>query len=105
MLVGTNPRYEAPLLNTRLRKGYVHNEANVAYVGPKLDLSYKSEHLGDNANVLSQIASGSHPISKRLENAKKPLIIVGADVLSRPDGAAIIASLQSYSLKISKVCV
>ena len=43
LLVGTNPRYEAPLLNTRIRKGYVHNETNVALLGPKVDLSYKYE--------------------------------------------------------------
>lgn len=43
LLVGTNPRYEAPLLNTRLRKGYVHNETNIALIGPKVDLSYNYE--------------------------------------------------------------
>lgn len=41
LLVGTNPRYEAPLLNTRLRKSYVHNELELALIGPKVDLSYK----------------------------------------------------------------
>lgn len=43
LLVGTNPRYEAPLLNTRLRKGYVHKEQDIAMVGPNVDLSYKYE--------------------------------------------------------------
>lgn len=43
LLVGTNPRYEAPLLNTRIRKGYVHNETDIALIGPKVDLSYKYE--------------------------------------------------------------
>lgn len=43
LLVGTNPRYEAPLLNTRIRKSYVHNEGNVSLIGPKVDLSYKYE--------------------------------------------------------------
>lgn len=43
LLVGTNPRYEAPLLNTRIRKSYIHNEGNVSYIGPKVDLSYKYE--------------------------------------------------------------
>lgn len=43
LLVGTNPRYEAPLLNTRLRKGWVHNEQNIALIGPKVDLSYDYE--------------------------------------------------------------
>lgn len=43
LLVGTNPRYEAPTLNTRLRKSYVHNEGNISLIGPKVDLSYKYE--------------------------------------------------------------
>lgn len=43
LLVGTNPRYEAPLLNTRIRKAYVHNELNIALLGPKVDLSYDYE--------------------------------------------------------------
>lgn len=43
LLVGTNPRYEAPLLNTRIRKGYVHNETDIALIGPAVDLSYKYE--------------------------------------------------------------
>jgi NADH dehydrogenase (ubiquinone) Fe-S protein 1 len=43
LLVGTNPRYEAPLLNTRLRKGYVHNEQCIGLIGPDIDLSYDYE--------------------------------------------------------------
>lgn len=43
LLVGTNPRYEAPLLNTRIRKAYVHNDLDIALLGPKVDLSYEYE--------------------------------------------------------------
>lgn len=43
LLIGTNPRYEAPLLNTRIRKAYVHNELEIALLGPKVDLSYDYE--------------------------------------------------------------
>uniref|UniRef100_A0A0K8TL41 NADH-ubiquinone oxidoreductase 75 kDa subunit, mitochondrial n=1 Tax=Tabanus bromius TaxID=304241 RepID=A0A0K8TL41_TABBR len=102
LLVGTNPRYEAPLLNTRLRKGYVHNELEIGLVGPKIDLSYKHEHLGDEGSVLSQIISGTHPFAKKLQNAKKPAIIVGVDMLKRPDGAGVHAALLSYANKLSK---
>jgi len=102
LLVGTNPRYEAPLLNTRIRKSYVHNEGNVALIGPKVDLSYKYEHLGDDVSIINDIASGKHPICKKLENAKKPVIIVGVDQLTRPDGEAILTKLYEYASKISK---
>jgi NADH dehydrogenase (ubiquinone) Fe-S protein 1 len=40
LLIGTNPRFEAPLLNTRIRKSYVHNDLEIALLGPKVDLSY-----------------------------------------------------------------
>lgn len=97
LLVGTNPRYEAPLLNTRIRKGYVHNETDVALIGSRVDLSYKYDYIGDDAGVINEIVSGRHPIAKRLSSAKKPVIIVGSDQLARPDGAAIVSSLHSYA--------
>lgn len=102
LLVGTNPRYEAPLLNTRIRKGYVHNETDVALIGSQVDLSYRYEYIGDDASVINEIVSGRHPISKRLSNAQKPVIIVGADQLARPDGAAILSSLHSYANHLGK---
>lgn len=43
LLIGTNPRYEAPLLNARVRKSFLHNELNVALIGPKVDLTYEYE--------------------------------------------------------------
>lgn len=43
ILIGTNPRYEAPLINTRLRKGYLHGEQTIALVGPDVDLTYEHE--------------------------------------------------------------
>ncbi|CAH1108257.1 unnamed protein product [Psylliodes chrysocephalus] len=97
LLVGTNPRFEAPLLNARLRKGWVHNESNVASIGPKIDLTYEHEHLGDNPSVLQQIACGQHQFSKKLKAAKKPLIIVGAETLERKDGGAILSAVQSLA--------
>jgi NADH dehydrogenase/NADH:ubiquinone oxidoreductase subunit G len=43
LLVGTNPRYEAPLLNSRIRKGFLHHELDIAVVGPKVNLNYEYE--------------------------------------------------------------
>lgn len=97
LLVGTNPRYEAPLLNTRLRKGYVHKEQDIALIGPKVDLSYNYEHLGSNASVLNEIASGNHPFAKRLKSAKRPLIIVGAEALASNSG---LMGLQTFAQQL-----
>ena len=66
-------------------------------IGPDIDLTYDYEHLGDNPSVINQLISGKHPFSKKLNNAKKPLIIVGSDTLERPDGAAILSALQKLA--------
>lgn len=102
LLIGTNPRYEAPLVNTRLRKAYVHNELEIAAIGTKVDLSYKHEHLGEDAGLISRVCQGSHAFSKVLEGAKKPAIIIGADVLERADGAGILATVSAYCKKLNK---
>lgn len=102
LLLGTNPRYEAPLINTRLRKAYVHNEMEMAVIGPKVDLSYNYQHLGDDANIIARIANGSHPFAKCLENAKKPVIIMGSDLLERSDAAGIHATVAAYCKKLNK---
>lgn len=102
LLIGTNPRYEAPLVNTRLRKAYVHNELEIASIGSKVDLSYKHDHLGDDAGLITSVCSGSHAFSKVLEGAKKPAIIIGADVLERNDGSGILATVSAYCKKLNK---
>lgn len=102
LLVGTNPRYEAPLLNTRIRKGYVHGECDIGLIGPSVDLSYKYEHLGEQPQVIADIVAGKHPFAKKLAAAKKPVIIVGADQLARKDGAAILGKLYDYAESLNK---
>lgn len=63
---------------------------------------FKLQHLGDDASLISTIATGKHAFSKRLENAKRPVIIVGVDQLTRPDGEAILTTLYEYGAKLSK---
>ena len=50
-------------------------------VGPQVDLSYDYEHLGDSADVVAKLASGNHPFAKKLEQAKRPVVIVGSECL------------------------
>jgi len=94
LLVGTNPRYEAPLVNTRLRKCYIQNELEVAMVGENVDLTYEYEYLGDSAQTFADIASGKHAFAKKLKDAKNPLIIVGDNVFARDDADAMFAAAQ-----------
>lgn len=100
LLIGTNPRFEAPLLNTRILKSYRYNEAEVAVIGPKVDLPYDYHHLGNSTKTIKDVANGTSPFCKILKGAKKPLIIVGADLLKGSDGAAILSTVQSISAQL-----
>lgn len=94
LLIGTNPRYEAPLVNTRLRKGYLHGEQTIALIGEDVDLTYEHEYLGDTADIIPQLRNSSHPFANTLKSAKKPLIILGVEQLTRKDGAKILSEAQ-----------
>jgi NADH-quinone oxidoreductase subunit G len=94
LLIGTNPRHEAPLVNTRIRKRWWASSGQgggvkIAMVGPDVDLTYPYEHLGTTPLVLEQIARGVHGYANVLKNAKRPMMIIGAGALAREDGAGI----------------
>ncbi|KAM9448315.1 NADH-ubiquinone oxidoreductase 75 kDa subunit, mitochondrial isoform 2-T2 [Salvelinus alpinus] len=97
LLVGTNPRYEAPLFNARIRKSWLHNELQVALVGQEVDLTYTYDHLGVSAKVLQEIAAGTHPFSKVLAKAKRPVVVLGSGSLQREDGGAIHAAVSTIA--------
>ncbi len=97
LMIGTNPRHEAPLVNTRLRQAYLRNGLRAFNVGAAVDLTYPVEQLGENPQVLNDIASGKHPVADALKNAKNPVIILGAGALARGDGAAIHALTKTIA--------
>ncbi|CAH0694711.1 unnamed protein product [Spodoptera exigua] len=104
LLIGANTRFEAPLLNARIRKAYIHKDTDVAFIGPKVDLTYDYLHVGDSASIVKDLASGtsSHEVMKRLESAKRPVVILGADQLKTPEGAAILAYTQELALRLQE---
>lgn len=91
LLIGTNPRYEAAILNSRIRRTWMHNEAIVAVVGEKIDANYEYEHLGTEAKVLELLVAGKHPFSAKFHAAKNPIVIVGQKALSRKDARSIVS--------------
>ena len=97
LLVGTNPRVEAPLVNARIRKMVRHASLPVASVGPAADLTYEYDHLGGGADALSALLDGSSPFSAALKGANKPLVLVGAAALGRTDGDAIGAATRAIA--------
>ena len=90
LLVGTNPRWEAPLVNSRIRKAWLRHPLKVARIGAPVDLTYDVTDLGEDFGALAKIAAGEGDAFKALKDAKHPMLIVGQGALSRPDGAAIL---------------
>ncbi len=91
LLIGTNPRYEAPLINARLRKRQRHGGFKVGRIGTPFDLTYPVTELGAGAQTLGELADGQHSFADVLEQAERPMLILGQGPLARPDGAAALA--------------
>jgi len=97
LLVGTDPRAEAPVLNARLRRANVAGGTHVASIGPHQDLTYPVESLGLSAKTVADVVSGKHPFAARMAEAARPLIIVGASLLRRPDRDALLKGLHALA--------
>ncbi|MEO1468835.1 MAG: molybdopterin-dependent oxidoreductase, partial [Pseudomonadota bacterium] len=91
LLVGTNPRREAPVLNARIRKAWM-NGAEVATIAPEMDLSFETCPMGDAPSALVEGRDGLVGVMSQLAN---PLVIVGQAALARPDGEAVLASVMA----------
>jgi NADH-quinone oxidoreductase subunit G len=89
LLIGSNPRIEAPLINARIRKRFLHENIPIAAIGPQVDLTYEVENLGEDVSVLKDILKNKHPFSKKWFKAKKPMLIVGQATLYRRDSLTI----------------
>ena len=87
LLVGANPRREAPVLNARIRKRWLTGACPVATIGPAADLTYPAEHLGDGPAAITNFTG---PFADTFKAAKRPMVIVGQGALTGPDGAAIL---------------
>jgi len=103
LIIGSNPRREAAVINARIRKRYLMGGFKVGLIGEAVDLSYAYDPLGGGAETLSQIADGSHAFAKVLENAEHPMLILGQGALMRPDGAALLALARAVAEKYGMV--
>jgi NADH-quinone oxidoreductase subunit G len=92
LIIGSNPRHEAPVLNARIRKRWLTGGLNVALIGQSHELTYGFDHLGAGPEAISALLDGSHAFADVLKAAKHPMVILGAGALARPDGAAIHAA-------------
>jgi NADH-quinone oxidoreductase subunit G len=81
LIVGSNPRKEAAVLNARIRKAWRQRGTAIAVIGDNADLTYPYEYLGDDLSVLAKVAAGEG-FGEKLKAAKKPLVIVGEAAVS-----------------------
>jgi NADH-quinone oxidoreductase subunit G len=97
LLIGTNPRTEAPIINARIRKRYQTGDLKVGLVGVEADLTYRYDHLGNDAALLESIAAGKHPFAEVLKTANNPMLILGMGALARNDGKVILGSARKIA--------
>ncbi len=91
LLIGTNPRWEAALVNARLRKRFLMGGFRVGVIGPQVDLTYRTDYLGAGPETLKELAEGRGAGAGLLKQAEKPMLVLGMGALARPDGAAVLA--------------
>ena len=97
LIVGANPRWDAAVLNARIRKRWLSGGLKVGLIGAPVDLTYKYEHLGAGAQTLADVADGKNGFASVLKDAKKPMIILGMGALTRADGAAVLATARKIA--------
>ncbi len=89
VLIGANPRVEAPVLNARIRKNWLHRDLKVAVIGEQIDLGYDYEWLGAGSDTLTALIEGGS-FRQILSDAKNPMVVVGQGALMGPEGAAVL---------------
>ena len=100
LLVGVNPRTEAPLLNTRLRKSWIAGKTEIMLIGEQADLTYDYNWLGAGSKTLSKLPKAAMDL---LNKAERPAIIVGGGALAGEGGAAVLSALGALAKKTGVV--
>jgi NADH-quinone oxidoreductase subunit G len=103
LIIGSNPRKEAAVLNARIRKRWRTGQLKVGVIGDKAPLTYDYEHLGAGPDTLADVAAGKHSFADVLKNAKNAIVLVGAGVAARHDGAAVLALAAKLALDAGAV--
>jgi len=96
LLIGTNPRLEATLLNARIRKAYINNRVDIYSVGDAGDLTYPYKKIGSDTTIIQKICLGDHEISNKIKNSKKPLVVIGDSALSGVSGKYIFEEVKNF---------
>ncbi len=102
-LIGANPRYEATILNARIRKTYVNSNTKIISLNNVGDLTYPYDNLDGSTEVLKNIFEGKHKISNQIINAKKPLIIVGESFFNLKSSKYLFNLIKKFLNENNKI--
>ncbi|WP_369059631.1 NADH-quinone oxidoreductase subunit NuoG [Caulobacter sp. 73W] len=97
LIVGANPRIEAPVLNQRLRKRWIAGKVRVGVIGEQGDLTYAYDYLGAGTKTLAGLAKSKSDFVTALKNAERPAIIVGQGALTGGHGALSLKALAGVA--------
>ena len=103
LLVGTNPRYEATILNARVRKSFLKNKMKIYSIGNPGDITYPYEIIGDDTSVIKDIIENNHFLSERIKMSKRPIIIIGESALNSKDSEYIFESFKKFLFENNKI--
>jgi len=103
LIVGANPRLEAPVFNTRLRKQWVAGQTRIGVIGEQADLTYQYDYLGAGPATVAGLAKSRSDFAKAFKAAERPAIIIGQGALAREDGAAVLKALASLAASVKLV--
>ncbi|PZM16842.1 NADH-quinone oxidoreductase subunit NuoG [Rhizobium tubonense] len=103
LIVGANPRFEAAVLNARIRKRWRRGKFPIGVIGEGGEMRYEYEYLGAGPATLKDIVDGGHAFAEVLKNAQKPMIIVGPGAFIRDDAAGVLASVAKLAVSAGVV--
>ena len=103
LMIGTNPRYEATMINARIRKAFLNNNTKIISLNNVGDLTYPYESLDGNSQTVKDIFQNNNELSKKIINSKKPLIIIGESFLRIRSAEYLFNSLKDFLKKNEKI--
>ena len=103
LLIGTNPRFEATIVNARIRKSYLNNNTKIVSVNNVGDLTYPYKSLDGKTKTIKDIFEGNHSISNEIISSKKPMIIIGESLLNNESANYLFSLIKKFLLKNEKI--
>tara|TARA_B100000674_G_scaffold233488_1_gene191924 strand:- start:730 stop:1815 length:1086 start_codon:yes stop_codon:yes gene_type:complete len=102
LLIGTNPRFEATMLNARIRKAFLNNNTKIVSLNNIGELTYEYQSLDGNTKTIKDIVDNNHEISREIVDSKNPMIILGESFQKLKSSNYLFNSLKKFLSKNNK---